>query len=75
MNKNESMEYLLQKLQFREEKPKFIDMNPVSQMAENLKEGIVECGPMEKDLYLYTLLLYHPKHYTLVFTNSISTIC
>ena len=74
MNKNESMEYLLQKLQFREEKPKFIDMNPVSQMAENLKEGIVECGPMEKDLYLYTLLLYHPKHRTLVFTNSISAV-
>lgn len=48
MDKNESMEYLLKKLQFREEKPKFIDVNPVSQMAENLKEGIVECGAMEK---------------------------
>lgn len=48
MDTNESMEYLLKKLQFREEKPKFIDMNPVSQMAENLKEGIVECGAMEK---------------------------
>lgn len=74
MDKKESMEYLLKKLQFREEKPKFIDVNPVSQMAENLKEGIVECGPMEKDLYLYTLLLYHPKHRTLVFTNSISAV-
>lgn len=48
MNTKESMEYLLKRLQFREEKPKFIDMNPVSQMAENLKEGLVECGPMEK---------------------------
>lgn len=48
MDKQESMEYLLQKLNFREEKPKFIDVNPVSQMAEGLKEGIVECGPMEK---------------------------
>lgn len=48
MDKKESMEYLLQKLNFREEKPKFIDVNPVSQMAEGLKEGIVECGPMEK---------------------------
>ncbi|KAL4749776.1 hypothetical protein BDW72DRAFT_213842 [Aspergillus terricola var. indicus] len=74
MNKNESMEYLLQKLNFREEKPKFIDVNPVSQMAEGLKEGIVECPAMEKDLYLYTLLLYHPKHRTLVFTNSISAV-
>jgi len=74
MDKKESMEYLLKRLQFREEKPKFIDVNPISQMAENLKEGIVECGPMEKDLFLYTLLLYHPKHRTLVFTNSISAV-
>ena len=48
MSQKESMEYLLQKLNFREEKPKFIDVNPVSQMAENLKEGIVECAAMEK---------------------------
>ncbi|GMF67423.1 unnamed protein product [Aspergillus oryzae] len=38
MSQKESMEYLLQKLNFREEKPRFIDVNPVSQMAENLKE-------------------------------------
>ncbi|RMJ27191.1 hypothetical protein PHISP_01960 [Aspergillus sp. HF37] len=74
MDTKESMEYLLQKLNFREEKPKFIDVNPVSQMAEGLKEGIVECGAMEKDLYLYTLLLYHTKHRTLVFTNSITAV-
>lgn len=48
MNKKESMEYLLKKLNFREEKPKFIDVNPVQQMAEGLKEGIVECPAMEK---------------------------
>ncbi|KAJ6160696.1 ATP-dependent RNA helicase mak5 [Penicillium chermesinum] len=74
MDKKESMEYLLKKLNFREEKPKFIDVNPVQQMAEGLKEGIVECPAMEKDLYLYSLLLYHPKHRTLVFTNSISAV-
>jgi ATP-dependent RNA helicase DDX24/MAK5 len=48
MSQEDSMEYLLNKLNFREEKPKFIDMNPVSQMAEGLKEGLVECGAMEK---------------------------
>ncbi|KAI5287979.1 ATP-dependent RNA helicase [Ascosphaera aggregata] len=74
LNQQESMEYLLKKLQFREEKPMFVDVNPVSQMAENLKEGILECPAMEKDLYLYTLLLYHPKQRTLVFTNSISAV-
>ncbi|RYP64622.1 hypothetical protein DL770_009157 [Monosporascus sp. CRB-9-2] len=72
MSKQDSMEYLLKKLNFREEKPKFIDVNPVSQMAEGLKEGLVECGAMEKDLYLYALLLLYPNVRTLVFTNSIS---
>lgn len=69
-----SMEYLLKKLNFREEKPKFIDVNPESQMAIGLKEGIVECPAMEKDLYLYSVLLYYPKNRTLVFTNSISAV-
>ncbi|KAI0973437.1 ATP-dependent RNA helicase MAK5 [Xylaria arbuscula] len=72
MSHEDSMEYLLKKLNFREEKPKFIDVNPVSQMAEGLKEGLVECGAMEKDLYLYALLLLYPDVRTLVFTNSIS---
>ncbi|KMU75445.1 ATP-dependent RNA helicase mak5 [Coccidioides immitis RMSCC 3703] len=74
LDKKESMEYLLRKLNFREERPKFIDVNPISQMAQNLKEGLVQCAPMDKDLLLYTLLLYHPKHRTLVFTNSISAV-
>ncbi|KAI9767382.1 MAG: ATP-dependent RNA helicase [Geoglossum umbratile] len=66
MGKKESMEYLLKKLEFREEKPKFVDVNPVGQMADRLKEGL--------DLYLYALLLYHPNQKTLVFTNSISSV-
>lgn len=48
MDWKESMEYLLQKLKFREEKPRFFDMNPASQMAEGLKEGLVECAALEK---------------------------
>jgi ATP-dependent RNA helicase DDX24/MAK5 len=74
MDKQESMEYLLKKLRFREEKPKFIDVNPVSQMASGLKEGLIECAGTEKDLYLYALLLYHPNKRTLIFTNSISAV-
>ena len=53
MKQDESMEYLLQKLKFREEMPKFIDVNPVSQMAEKLKEGMVECGGQEKVRHPY----------------------
>jgi Superfamily II DNA and RNA helicases len=54
-----SMEYLLKKLNFREEKPKFIDVNPESQMATGLKEGIVECPAMEKVRHF----LYEPLKY------------
>ena len=90
MGKRESLEYLLKKLNFRDQKPKFIDVNPVSQMATGLKEGIVECAGTEKvgiglqfalfsnknpqDLYLYTTLLFHPHTRTLIFTNSITSV-
>lgn len=48
LDQRQSMEYLLRKLNFREERPLFIDVNPVQQMAENLKEGLVQCAPMDK---------------------------
>lgn len=73
MDEAQSMEYLLKKLNFRTQ-PKFIDVNPVSQMAQKLREGLVECGAMEKDLYLYALLLLQPTRRALVFTNSISSV-
>lgn len=73
LDEAESMEYLLKKLNFRSE-PKFIDVNPVSQMAQRLREGLVECGAMEKDLYLYALLMLQPTRRALVFTNSISAV-
>ncbi|CZT25408.1 related to ATP-dependent RNA helicase MAK5 [Ramularia collo-cygni] len=70
----ESVEYLLSKLNFREEAPKFIDVNPVNQMATGLKEGLIECGGTEKDLYLYALLLLNPTSRAIVFTNSIAAV-
>lgn len=73
LGETQSMEYLLKRLNFRE-RPKFIDVNPVSQMAEGLREGMIECGPMEKDLYLYAVLLMQSRRRTLVFTNSISSV-
>ena len=65
------MEYLLKKLNFKE--PKVIDV-ATKQMADGLKEGIVECGATEKDLYTYALLMYHPKQKTIIFTNSIHAV-
>jgi len=47
MNK-ESAEYLLARLNFHEENPKYIDVNPTKQMAAGLKEGLVECAGTEK---------------------------
>ncbi|RPA84150.1 P-loop containing nucleoside triphosphate hydrolase protein [Ascobolus immersus RN42] len=75
MEEKESMAWLLKRLQFREEKPRWIDIegSKGGMMAEGLKEGIVECGAMEKDLYLYYLLLRYPSR-TLIFTNSISSV-
>lgn len=74
LSNKESLEFLLKKLNFREETPKFIDVNPVHQMATGLKEGMIECAGTEKDLYLYTLLLHYRQARTLVFCNSISAV-
>jgi ATP-dependent RNA helicase DDX24/MAK5 len=43
----DKMAYLMKRLNFRRE-AKFIDANPVRQMAEGLKEGLIECGAMDK---------------------------
>ncbi|KAM3456324.1 hypothetical protein NHJ6243_008243 [Beauveria neobassiana] len=69
----EKMAYLMQCLKFRGQ-PRYIDANPVEQMAEGLREGLIECGAMEKDLYLYSVLLLNPGRRTLVFANSISAV-
>lgn len=76
LSSQESMAYLLRKLNFRhEEKPFFIDVNPSSQMAANLREGMLECPGPDKDLSLYALLLHHPPGTrALVFVNSISAV-
>jgi ATP-dependent RNA helicase DDX24/MAK5 len=74
LSQQQQMEYLLKKLKFREEKPVFIDANPNSQMASKLKEGLVECAGTEKDLYLYSLIMFYTKKRALVFTNSISAV-
>lgn len=43
----EKMAYLMKCLKFRGE-PQFINVNPTSQMATGLREGLIECGAMEK---------------------------
>ena len=74
LDKDDAMEYLLQRLKFREERPKFIDVNPDSQMAEKITERILECAALEKDLYLYAVLLHLSGLRTLIFLNSIAAV-
>ncbi len=71
-DESESMEYLLKKLNFREDKPKFVDVNPISQMAEGLKEGMVECGGTEK-VYLKEKLIMIYTNYARISTSTPSS--
>lgn len=70
----DSMAHLLSRLNFRST-PKFINVSPLSHLPFSLREHIIECSALEKDLYLYALLLCHfPSSRTLVFTNSINSV-
>jgi len=71
MSEEDSIEYLLKKLNFREERPKFIDMNPASQMAQGLKEGLIECGAMEK----VSVVLSAKSTYDGIYTGYANTFC
>ena len=75
LNNQQSMEYLLKKLNFKDAKPRFVDVNPDDKMAKGLTEHLVLCGAMEKDIYMYALLLQQSTaKRTLIFTNSISSV-
>jgi ATP-dependent RNA helicase DDX24/MAK5 len=52
----------------------WVDVNKHSRLAKGVSEGLVECGNMEKDLYLYAIMMLHPRTRTLVFLNSISAV-
>ena len=70
---SESLSYLLTKLPFRTPTPPFIDASPTTHLAPTIHPRLLTIpNPTEKDLYLYTLLLLHPRTKTLIFTNSIS---
>lgn len=73
LSTSRSMEYLMSKVNFNGT-PQLIDVNPVRQLASGLREGLIECGGLERDLYLYSILLHHPKERIMVFANSISAV-
>ena len=61
------------KLQFRDRTPAVIDANPKEIVSGKVTEALVECGPSERDLYLYYFLLMYPGS-TLVFANAIDSV-
>lgn len=72
---DETLDWLKSNFKFYDEQgPQWIDLNRGNQVATGIKEGMVECGSMEKDLYLYAVLMLHLRTRTLVFLNSISAV-
>ena len=70
----ESVEPLLSRIKFSTA-PKFIDASPTSHLPTALKSYLLSCHALEKDLYLYALLLTHfSTSRTLVFANSIHAV-
>ncbi|KAK6465093.1 P-loop containing nucleoside triphosphate hydrolase protein [Scheffersomyces coipomensis] len=73
IDNDEILELLNSKLKFKDTKPALVDANPKEIVAGLVTEALVECGPTERDLYLYYFLLMYPGS-TLVFANAIDSV-
>lgn len=69
----EILQLLQEKLRFKDPKPALCDANPKELVAGKITEALVECGPTERDLYLYYFLLMYPGS-TLVFANAVDSV-
>lgn len=72
-NNEEIIKLLDSKLHFQDKKPVLIDASPKEVVSGQVTEALVECGPLERDLYLYYFVLMYPGS-TLVFANSIDSV-
>jgi ATP-dependent RNA helicase DDX24/MAK5 len=71
----QTLEWLSSNFEFSDSSGlKWVDVNQNSRLAKGIFEGLVECGNMEKDLFLYAIMMLHPRTRTLVFLNSISAV-
>ncbi|AET40085.1 ATP-dependent RNA helicase Ecym_5326 [Eremothecium cymbalariae DBVPG len=66
------LKHLMTKISFKS-KPVIIDTNPESKITAQVKESLIECGPTERDLYVYYFLTLYPAT-TLVFCNAIDSV-
>lgn len=69
----EIVELLAQKLKFKNKRPMLVDANPKEIVSGQVTEALVECGAMERDLYLYYFIHMYPGS-TLVFANSVESV-
>lgn len=72
-NSTDLMALLKQKLDFKDSNPQLIDVNPAEAIAKKVTESVIECGNLEKDVFLYYFLLSYPSK-TLVFVNNIDAV-
>lgn len=69
----EILELLAKKIKFKDSKPTLCDANPKEIVSGQITEALVECGPTERDLYIYYFVLTYPGS-TLVFANSVESV-
>ncbi|CCE65650.1 hypothetical protein TPHA_0M00750 [Tetrapisispora phaffii CBS 4417] len=77
LDENESemnvvLKHLMNKIQFKS-KPVIIDTNPEQKVSEQVKEALIECAPLERDLYSYYFISMFPGK-TLIFCNAIDSV-
>jgi len=68
-----TMEDLMERLEFHDETPAFVNIRTDKIVASTLLEAKIDCLSAEKDLYLYYFAMKYPGR-TLVFVNSIDAI-
>ncbi|SMN19555.1 similar to Saccharomyces cerevisiae YBR142W MAK5 Essential nucleolar protein, putative DEAD-box RNA helicase required for maintenance of M1 dsRNA virus [Maudiozyma saulgeensis] len=66
------LKHLMTKIHFKS-KPIIIDTNPESRISSQIKEALIECAPLERDLFVYYFITMYPGT-TLVFCNAIESV-
>ncbi|CCK72562.1 ATP-dependent RNA helicase KNAG_0K01980 [Huiozyma naganishii CBS 8797] len=68
----EVLKQLMTKIHFKE-RPTIIDANPFDKVNMQVKEALIECAPLERDLYVYYFISMFPGT-TLIFCNAIDSV-
>lgn len=66
------LQHLMTKIHFKS-KPVIIDTDSEQRVSSRIKESLIECGPLERDLYCYYFVTMYPGT-TLIFCNSIDSV-